>query len=136
MGRALWRRPVDRLPVQTNYTPVMERKLAEGFRVAPGELPARLDNHLLRLELSHVKRLSEDGKVGYDWWGAGWDTQTEGYWHAFAPLAASRDLASFPWPDPAEAHLLDAAAGAISADHGQHFVAPNFGLCLFERAWS
>jgi uroporphyrinogen decarboxylase len=136
MRRALWRQTVDRLPVQTNYTPVMERKLAEGFRVAPQELPARLDNHLLRLDLNCPKRRSEDGKVGYDWWGAGWDTQTEGYWHAFAPLALSRDLTSFRWPDPAGPHLLDAAAAAIAADSGQHFSAPNFGLCLFERAWS
>ena len=90
MRRALWRQPVDRLPVQTNYTPVMGRKLRGHFKVPADELPNRLDNHLLRLDLTFPKRLSADGKVSYDWWGAGWDTETEGYWHSHAPLANSR----------------------------------------------
>ncbi len=136
MRRALWRQPVDHLPVQTNYTPVMARKLIDHFKVTPSELPARLDNHLLRLDLTHSKRLNDDGKIGYDWWGAGWDTQTEGYWHSFAPLAGSTDLARFPWPNPNDPQLLNEAAGAMAADNGQHFTAPNFGMCLFERAWS
>ena len=136
MRRALWRQPVDRLPVQTNYTPLMGRKLEAAFHVTPAELPARLDNHLLRLDLTHPRPLSADGKIGYDWWGTGWDTQTEGYWHADAPLAETMDLADFPWPDPAAPGLLDDAARRLAADGGQHFAAPNFGLCLFERAWS
>jgi len=57
MRRTLWRQPVDRLPVQTNYTPVMSRKLEAAFGVSPAELPNRLDNHLLRLDLTHPKRL-------------------------------------------------------------------------------
>ena len=32
--------------------------------------------------------------------------------------------------------LLGEAERAIAADGGQHFVAPNFGFALFERAWS
>ena len=136
MRRALWRRPVDRLPFQTNYTAIMGRKLVDHFKLAPAELPPRLDNHLLRLDLSHPKRLSDDGKIGYDWWGAGWDTQTEGYWHSFAPLAENTDLTRFHWPDPNDPHLLDDAARAVATDNGQHFVAPNFGMLLFERAWS
>ena len=47
-----------------------------------------------------------------------------------------RDLDRFPWPDPDVPGLLEEAAEAISADGGEHFVAPNFGMCLFERAWS
>lgn len=136
MRRALWRQPVDRLPVQTNYTPVMGRKLETAFHVTSAELPARLDNHLLRLDLTHPKRLSDDGTISYDWWGAGWDTQTEGYWHSSAPLADAPDLALFAWPDPEAPGLLDDAARVLAADCGQHFAAPNFGMCLFERAWS
>jgi uroporphyrinogen decarboxylase len=136
MKRALWRQPVDRLPTQTNYTPVMGRKLADHFKLTAAELPGRLDNHLLRLDLTHPRRLSEDGRVSYDWWGAGWDTQTEGYWHSFAPLAQSAGLAGLAWPDPDDVHLVDEARRALAADRGQHFAAPNFGLCLFERAWS
>jgi uroporphyrinogen decarboxylase len=136
MRRVLRRQPVDRLPVQTNYTSLMGRRLADNFKVAVSELPVLLDNHLLRLDLTHPARLSTDGKTGYDWWGAGWDTQTEGYWHAFAPLAENTDLARFRWPDANDPHLLDDAVRALAADQSRRFAAPNFGMCLFERAWS
>ena len=136
MRRALWRQPVDRLPVQTNYTPLMGRKLEAAFKISSAELPARLDNHLLRLELTCPRRLSADGRIGFDWWGAGWDTQTEGYWHAYSPLAEVTDLAAFPWPDPEGSDLLADAARVLAADGGRQFTAPNFGMCLFERAWS
>lgn len=136
LHRALRREPVDRLPVQTNYTGAMGAKLAASFRCAPQELAARLDNHLLRVDVAHTPRLSPDGQVSFDWWGAGWGTETEGYWHAVAPLAGSSDLAAYPWPDPHAPALLAEAARVIAADGGQHFVAPNFGFALFERAWS
>ncbi len=136
MRRALWRQPVDRLPVQTNYTGAMGAKLATHFGCLPNELPARLDNHLLRVDVAHTPRMSADGKVRFDWWGAGWGTETEGYWHAVAPLADSTDLAAFPWPDPNAPKLLTEAEHIIATDGGQHFVAPNFGFVLFERAWS
>jgi uroporphyrinogen decarboxylase len=45
-------------------------------------------------------------------------------------------LSAFRWPDANDPHLLDVAALAMAADEGRHFAAPNFGLCLFERAWS
>jgi len=136
MRRTLWRQPVDRLPVQTNYTPLMGRKLESAFHVISAELPVRLDNHLLRLDLTHPKNLSEDGTISYDWWGAGWDTQTEGYWHSAAPLAEATDLDRFHWPDPEASGLLDDAVRVLAADGDRHFVVPNFGMCLFERAWS
>lgn len=136
LRRALWRQPVDHLPVQTNYTGAMGRKLATHFGCALNELAARLDNHLLRVDAAHAPQLSTDGKVSFDWWGAGWGTETEGYWHAAAPLTHSTDLAAFPWPDPQTPGLLQDAICAIAADGGQHFVVPNFGFALFERAWS
>ena len=136
MRRALWRQPVDRLPVQTNYTGAMGGKLAAHFNCSPKELATRLDNHLLRVDVAHTPRLSLDGKVSFDWWGAGWGTETEGYWHAIAPMAETTDLAAYPWPDPNAPALLAEAARAIAADGRKHFVAPNFGFALFERAWS
>ncbi|MEA2026456.1 MAG: hypothetical protein U9O18_07175, partial [Chloroflexota bacterium] len=78
--RALRYEPVDRLPTQFNYTGSMGRRMAEHFGVDVSELPARLDNHLLRLDLTYAERLSPDGKARYDWWGAGHDTQEEGYY--------------------------------------------------------
>ena len=136
MRRALWRQPMDRLPVQTNYTGAMGAKLAAHFGCSAKELPAKLDNHLLRVDVTHAPRLSADGKVSFDWWGAGWGTETEGYWHAHAPLTHTTDLASYPWPDADAPGLLDEAERAIAADAGEHFVVPNFGFALFERAWS
>jgi uroporphyrinogen decarboxylase len=134
--RALWRQPVDRLPVQTNYTGAMGAKLAAHFRCSAKELASRLDNHLLRVDVAHTPPVSPDGKISFDWWGAGWGTETEGYWHATSPMADGADLAAFPWPDPNTPTLLADAARAIRADNGQHFVVPNFGFALFERAWS
>lgn len=133
---AVTHQPVDRLPTQINYTRAMGEKVAAHLGVAYEELPARLGNHLLRVDLTYGARLSEDGKIRYDWWGAGWSTETEGYWHAHAPLADSEDLDAFPWPDPEDPHLLDEAERLIAQDGGQHFIIPNFGFCLFERAWS
>jgi uroporphyrinogen decarboxylase len=136
LRRALWRQPVDRLPTQTNCTGAMAAKLAAHFQCSPKDLAARLDNHLLRVDVAHAPRLSADGKVSFDWWGAGWGTETEGYWHTLPPLAQTTDLAAYPWPDPNAPALLAEAERAIAADAGQHFVTPNFGFALFERAWS
>ena len=133
--RALWREPVDRLPVQVSYTPAMGRSLAEHFAISLDELPARLDNHLLRLDISFRRRAAAAG-TALDWWGAGWSTQTEGYWPTHAPLAETTDLAAFDWPDPDEPDLLAEAQRTLEADQGAHFVVPNLGFALFERAWS
>ena len=136
MRRALWREPVERLPVQTNFTGTMAAKLAAHFHCPISDLPARLDNHLLRVDVDHPPRFSEDGQRNFDWWGAGWGADTEGYWHAAAPLAEGNDPAAYSWPDPQSPALFDKAAAAIAADTGRHFVVPNFGFALFERAWS
>jgi uroporphyrinogen decarboxylase len=114
----------------------MGKVLCDHFEVTPEELPDRLDNHMLRVNVNHESRLSEDGLARYDWWGVGWDTQIEGHWPADAPLAHTTDLDGIAWPDPYEPDLLSDAARTIEADKGRHFIAPNFGFCLYERAWS
>lgn len=136
MRRALLRLPVDRLPTQSNYTRAMGRKLAAHFGVTEAELPERLGNHLLRVDLTYPRPTSPDGAIEYDWWGAGWDTRTEGYWHAHAPLRDSLDLDAYPWPGPHAPELLSDAEATLRAQGAQWFTAPNLGLCLFERAWS
>jgi uroporphyrinogen decarboxylase len=127
---------VDHLPYQTNFTGAMGRRLAEHFGISVEQLPDRLGNHLMRLDVSHSRKRNADGSIEYDWWGAGWDTRTEGYWHAFAPLADSLDLGGYAWPDPGATDLLKDAHEAISKQGSDYFVVPNFGMCLFERAWS
>ncbi len=114
----------------------MGRKLAGHFAVTPSALDERLGNHLVRVDVDHAKRTNSDGSVAYDWWGAGWDTRTEGYWHAEAPMRDRIDLASYPWPDPAAPDLLNRAELTIGSRGADELIAPNFGMCLFERAWS
>ncbi|HEY53354.1 MAG TPA: hypothetical protein G4N94_07855 [Caldilineae bacterium] len=134
--RALTHQAVDRLPTQINYTAAMGALLSSHLGVAVADLPRRLDNHLLRVDLSHRGHLSADGLARFDWWGVGWDTQEEGYWPRVSPLAINRDLDQFAWPDPRAASLLDDAARALAADDGEHFIIPNLGFVLFERAWA
>jgi uroporphyrinogen decarboxylase len=136
MRRAIQREPVDRLPTQINYTHAMGEKLAAHLGVSPKELPTRLDNHFMRVDLSHSRQTSDDGQIAYDWWGVGWSTGEEGYLPVESPLADPQALEDFSWPDPEAPDLLDEAAATIANDGNQHFIAPNFGFCLFERAWS
>jgi hypothetical protein len=113
---ALRREAVDRLPAQSNYTPAMGVKLAAHFQIPIEELPERLDNHLVRVDLQHDRRRSDDGRTTYDWWGTGWSTETEGYWHTVVRRgAANRSAAgrgvlrgSEPGPVPVREGLVAA----------------------------
>ena len=134
--RALTHQPVDRPPTQINYTHAMGEKLAAHFNIPLDQLPTRLNNHLLRVDITYEHRLNSDGLITYDWWGVGWDTQEEGYFAACNPLAENKDLDVFAWPDPQAAGLLEQATASISGDQNRHFILPNFGFALFERAWS
>jgi uroporphyrinogen decarboxylase len=134
--RALRYEPVDRLPTQVNYTASMGQALSVHFGVPAAELPARLDNHLLRVDLTFPERLSTDGTARFDWWGAGHDTAEEGYYFRVSPLAESRDLEAFAWPDPEAPGLLAEAERTVAVDGAEHFIVPNLGFALFERAWS
>ncbi len=133
---ALRHEPIDRLPTQINYTANMGQKLAAHFNVSTAELPALLDNHLLRVDLTYPSRVSDDGQIRFDWWGAGHATGEEGYYIPINPLANSIDLEAGVWPDPHAPHLLDAAQQTIATHGHEYFIAPNFGFALFERAWA
>lgn len=137
--RAFRYQPVDRLPTQVNYTGRQAELLCAHFGVTRAELPARLDNHFVRVDLSVQPRYNSDLSLAYDWWGAGFDTREEGYFVGDSPLAADDDLDAFAWPDPGAHGLLDDAARIVATDRASsspHFIAPNFGWALFERAWS
>ena len=136
MRLALERKPIDRIPTQMGFTGEMGRKIAAHLGISVDDLPATVDNHMIRVDISYHDRFNADGSIRYDWWGVGWNTHEEGYLPAECPLANSDNLADYPWPDPAEPHLLDEAAQIIEADGGEHFITPNFGFALFERAWT
>ncbi len=100
----------------------MGRLLAEHFRISEAELPERLGNHLLRVDIDYPRRTNADGSIEFDWWGAGWDTRTEGYWHAFSPLKDSLDLDCYSWPDPNEAGASSVLPSRLfCGDGANHF---------------
>ena len=136
LQRALRHAPIDRLPTQINYTANMGQKLAAHFNVSAAELPASLDNHLLRVDLTYPSRVSDDGQIRFDWWGAGHATGEEGYYIPINPLANSTDLDACAWPDPHAPHLLDEAQQTIATYGHEYSITPNFGFALFERAWA
>jgi len=134
--RALTYQEVDRLPTQFNYTGSMGQSMADHFGVEFADLSERLDNHLVRLDMTYEQRLSTDGKARFDWWGAGHDTQEEGYYIRITPLFDNADLDAYDWPDPYDPHLLDDAKILRQKVGDSAFVVPNIGWALFERAWS
>jgi uroporphyrinogen decarboxylase len=136
LRRVLRHEPVDRLPTQVNYTGDMGQRLAVHLGVSRDALPDRLGNHLVRVDVSVPERLNADGTVRYDWWGAGHSTAEEGYLIADSPLSDRKDLDAYPWPDAQADGLLDDAQAVISRYGATHFIAPNLGWALFERAWS
>ena len=136
MRRALQHEPVDRIPTQINYTPDLGRKMADHFDVAIENLPEFFGNHMARVDIDYAIEFSPDGRIEFDWWGVGFDVEQEGYYPSVNPLGDCRDLDAYPWPDPDDPGLLDEAARVIQQDSGQHFVTPNLGFALFERAWS
>lgn len=136
LSRALSREAVDRIPSQINYTARMGAKMAAYFGVPAEDLPRFLDNHLIRVDINHAGQVSQDGQTIWDWWGAGHDTGEEGYYIRHSPLAGSKDLDAYPWPDPHAAGLFDDAQNTIAEWGGEYFIVPNLGFALFERAWS
>ena len=136
MRRAIQHEPVDRIPIQINYTASMGERMAQHFQVDAADLPVFLGNHMRRVDLTYPARLSADGSLSYDWWGAGHSTTEEGYFVADSPLSANRDLETFAWPDPFDPGLLDDAKRVMDQSRAEYFITPNFGFALFERAWT
>ena len=136
MIAAVTHQPVDRIPTQINYTSDMGTSLAAYFNVSTEELPLVLGNHMIRVDINHYRRFSEDGKFKFDWWGVGFDTEEEGYFAAVNPLANISDLDEYDWPDPETPDLLSEANELIYSYGDTHFITPNIGFALFERAWT
>jgi uroporphyrinogen decarboxylase len=136
MRRAVQHESIDRIPTQINYTAGMGTAMSEHFGVAVADLPDFLGNHMVRVDLSHKGQLSDDGKVRFDWWGVGFDTEEEGYFAAVSPLGKQPDIDSYPWPDPTAPQLLADAERIIKEKGDKFFITPNFGFVLFERAWT
>jgi len=136
MHCAITYQEVDRIPTQINYTAGMGQKMAAHFNISVDDLPEFLGNHMIRVDMDYPGDLSEDGRVKFDWWGVGFDTQEEGYFAAVSPLKDNNDLDTYPWPDPNDPNLLLGAERIIKEKGEDYFITPNFGFVLFERAWT
>jgi uroporphyrinogen decarboxylase len=134
--KALFYEPIDHVPTQVNFTSAFGHSIAAHLDVALEQLPYYLNNHLLRVDISHDGQPSDDGNVRFDWWGVGFDTREEGYFAAINPLAEAPDLDLYHWPDPHAPDLLRDAEETITAQGEAYFIVPNLGFALFERAWS
>jgi len=134
--RSLRYEPVDRIPTQINYTGAMGEKLATHFGVSIDNLPASLDNHLIRVDIDHTRQLDEENDVLFDWWGVGFANDEEGYFAKINPLADEPDLDKYSWPDPEAPDLLNTAQDTITKYDDEYFMVPNMGFALFERAWT
>jgi uroporphyrinogen decarboxylase len=132
---SLTHQPIDSIPTQINLTQSLADKICTHFKIGSTELTAFLGNHLLRVDLDYEKQSSDNGKAFFDWWGVGFDPNEEGYFPVINPLADTKNLDGYSWPDPHHPKLLASAKELITKDDGQHFVCPNFGFALFERAW-
>jgi uroporphyrinogen decarboxylase len=141
VSRALNHESLDRLPIQFNYTAALGEKMRRYFGVELSNLPALLDNHIIRVDIDVQPRFSEDKAIQFDWWGAGFDTNEEGYFVITHPFGEIKDLDAYPWPDPHQPELFNKPRAIIRADASlppadQYFILPNFGFALFERAWT
>jgi uroporphyrinogen decarboxylase len=136
MRKALFYETIDRAPSQINYTAAVGQSMAAFFDVSLEQLPHYLGNHMMRVNLSHNEKLSDDESSRFDWWGVGFDTKEEGYFTATSPLEAVQDLDTYHWPDPHDPDLLKDAEETIATSGEKYFVVPNLGFALFERAWA
>jgi uroporphyrinogen decarboxylase len=136
LRRALNHETLDWLPTQINYTPALGAQMTQYFGVSASDLPALFGNHMIRVDIDYQPRYREGGKIKVDWWGAGFDVTAEGYFVVSNPLGKNKDLDTYPWPDPHRPELYEGAREIIEMDAGQHFIVPNFGFALFERAWT
>ncbi|MCJ7702702.1 MAG: hypothetical protein MUO62_14050 [Anaerolineales bacterium] len=136
LRRALNHEAVDWLPTQINYTLALGAQMAQFYAVSPADLTAVLGNHMIRVDIDVPPRFSRDGKIRIDGWGVGFAVEEEGYFAALNPLREDPDLDAYPWPDFHAPGLFDKARETINREAGQHFIVPNLGFALFERAWT
>lgn len=125
-------RPVDRFPVQLDFTPAAAA-MVRGW--LGGRDPWSLDQHVLTVGLNDG-RVRMDGTVAYDRWGVGWDmTSADGVRIARNPLADLADLKSYRFPDPDDSGWTEGLAERISRNGGKLAVVGSLGFCLWERYW-
>ncbi|KYH33113.1 uroporphyrinogen decarboxylase family protein [Neomoorella mulderi] len=142
--RSIARKEIDHLPIQIEFTPAALDKVTKAWGVPNNEeyLIERLDNHLVYAYLNDPfgkirKRIfTPEEKILYDEWGVGWDTQQEGTFIAYHPLANLEKYKDYQFPDPYSPDLMDFAKETVAKYAGEYLVPSYQVTCLFERAWA
>lgn len=155
VSRAIRRQPLDFFPSQVDFTPRDIPRVAEALGVAPAELDAAVDNHLVYAyslgnaeEYMHtpsvlrqalalgLAKLDEPNGLIYDTWGVGWDLHSEGVQVSHHPLADPDAVRKYTFPDPAAPGLMDHAREVVEQFGRDYFVVAFQHISLFERSWT
>jgi uroporphyrinogen decarboxylase len=144
--------PVDRLPSDIWLSNWAAAKTAAELKVSQEDLMKVLDNHLVMVTALDNHKCWEDertlGKaveegyfrvdrqhgVIFDDWGVGWDTNHEGIYEVFHPMAEDPDLSRLQVPDPSGHHLFDTVEEALTQYSSEYCVTGCQDLTIFERA--
>ncbi|KLU63258.1 uroporphyrinogen decarboxylase [Peptococcaceae bacterium CEB3] len=141
---AIMHEQVDYFPVQIEFTPTALDKVTEAWGIPDNEeyLIDRLDNHLVYAYLNdpfgkiRKRMFAKTEKVLFDEWGVGWDTQQEGTFIAYHPLADLSRYHDYHLPDPFSPEMMDFARETVTK-YANEYLVPSYQVtCLFERAWA
>ena len=137
MLRALRREPVDRLPTQSNYTRAMGAIAGGAFRNRRGGVAGAPG----KSSAARGHRLSSPHQCG---WvdrvrlvGRGMGHPHGGLLACFLSARKTRSTwIAIRGPIRTKRRFSATAEQTILRDGANYFIAPNLGMCLFERAWS
>ena len=143
MLAAMRREPVDRIPTQIDFSPIMLDVMCRHYGVpcrGEHELLAAMDNHLAYAYIDDAfgitrYRNGAGAQFAQDEWGATWDISVEGTFVVKHPLEDLKDYKNYVIPDPNRPGLLDNAERVI-ARFGKEYVVPSYQVvCIWERYW-
>ncbi|MBS4023234.1 MAG: hypothetical protein KGZ79_12580 [Dethiobacter sp.] len=140
---AFKRQPVDKLPMQLDFSPLMLDKMCEHFQIPKhGEegLLDYIDNHIvyafLKDPFGKQRRRTAGSNILFDDWGTGWDMTADGIAFTYHPLENIDNFKNYQFPNPNKAELMDYAIETISKFKHKYIVSSYQVTCLFERAYA
>ncbi len=141
---SIQRKPIDRLPVQLDFSPIMLDKMCAHFGVpqkGEEELLPFIDNHLVYAFLNDTygmlrKRMHKTNPEMLDDFGVGWDMRQEGIYLTRHPLEDMRNYRDYKFPDPNRSGLMDFAKATIERYKKDYVVCSYQVTLLFERAYA
>jgi uroporphyrinogen decarboxylase len=141
---AMKRQPLDRFPVQIDFSPLMLDIIDKAYGVpqrGEEELLPYIDNHIVYGWVNDTygmlrKRTKIKEKIVYDNFGCGWDMTQEGIFPAVHPLEDESKVSKYEWPNPNEQSLMDIAEETLRR-YGKDYIVSSYQVTLlFERAYA